>query len=253
VKHEPLFSIVHQDDKIIVVNKTSGTPVSPDRYDRARKNLFDVLSEVINRRLWIVHRIDSGTSGLVVFAKTDRAHRFLSMSFENRTVQKKYITIVQGRPVWKEQSCDFALVPDGNKKHQTIVDKFRGKKSLTHFTALVSAGNYTVLEAVPETGRTHQIRVHAAALGHPVLCDPIYGTSRPICLSSFKKNWRGDPFDERPLLDRLALHAAELKLPDYGCGPKEFAAPLPRDMAALIKQMEKTGRVKTANNSESEI
>jgi len=92
-----------------------------------------------------------------------------------------------------------------------------------------------VLDAYPSTGRIHQIRVHAAALGHPVVCDSLYGKESPIKLSSFKRGWRGDPHEERPLLARLGLHAQDLTLPDN----REFSAPLPKDIASLIKQLEK--------------
>jgi 23S rRNA-/tRNA-specific pseudouridylate synthase len=130
------------------------------------------------------------------------------------------------------------LVPNGNKRHLTIIDKYRGKPSRTTFRFLGSAGNYSVLEALPETGRTHQIRVHLAALGHPVVCDELYGNSKPVLLSAIKRGWRGDPVEEKPLLSRLGLHAAELFIPDYADG-LSLKAPLPRDMAALVKQMEK--------------
>jgi 23S rRNA pseudouridine1911/1915/1917 synthase len=111
---------------------------------------------------------------------------------------------------------------------------------------LGSAGNYSILEAFPETGRTHQIRVHLLGLGHPVVCDELYGKNKPILLSSFKRGWQGDPLEERPLLSRLGLHAAELYIPDYVTGNDEtglnLKAPLPRDMAALIRQMEKIAK-----------
>jgi 23S rRNA pseudouridine1911/1915/1917 synthase len=106
-----------------------------------------------------------------------------------------------------------------------------------------SAGNYSVLEVLPETGRIHQIRVHAAALGFPVVCDSLYGKESPVFLSSFKPGWHGNPVDENPLLSRLGLHALELTLPEEICA-QTLKAPLPRDMAALIKQMEKRGGFK---------
>jgi 23S rRNA pseudouridine1911/1915/1917 synthase len=186
----------------------------------------------------------------VVFAKDAETHKMLSAAFETRQIEKRYIAAVHGRPLWAETVCDLPLVPNGNKQHHTIIDKYRGKKSLTRFRLLGSAGNYSIVEALPETGRTHQIRVHLASLGHPIICDEFYGTAKPALLSSFKRGWRGDPLTERPLLARLGLHAAELVLP--GGGPDavpgnsgspangiSLKAPLPRDLAALIKQMEK--------------
>jgi 23S rRNA pseudouridine1911/1915/1917 synthase len=98
-------------------------------------------------------------------------------------------------------------------------------------------GTYSVIEALPETGRTHQIRVHLAGLGHPVVCDSLYSHNvKPVMLSSFKRGWRGDPLEERPLLARLGLHALALAIPDEALS---FSAALPRDLAALIAQMER--------------
>ena len=235
------FSLVYEDESIVAFNKNSGIAVSPDRWDISRERMDKLAAEFLNiPRLYTVHRIDKETSGLVLFAKNADSHKMLSLAFESRSVEKKYIAIVRGRPSWKEQSCDLPLVPNGNKKHHTIVDKFRGKKSLTAFRLLGSAGNYSVLEAIPLTGRTHQIRVHLAALGHPVVCDEFYGNTKPVFLSSFKKNWRGNPDEERPLLSRLGLHALELIIIDG----LNLHAPLVKDMAALISQMEKASKVK---------
>ena len=244
-----LFSLVYEDESIVAVDKSSGIAVSPDRWDLSKERLDKLVAEFLNlQKIYTVHRIDRETSGLVVFAKNSEAHKALSMAFENREVKKRYIAVVCGRPSWKETACDLSLVPNGNKRHLTIIDKFRGKKSLTAFRFLGSAGNYSVLEALPETGRIHQIRVHLAALGHPVVCDELYGNAKPVLLSAIKRSWRGDPLEERPLLSRLGLHAAELFIPDYAKDGAETAglclkAPLPKDMSALIKQMEKASGV----------
>ena len=238
MKAAPPFTIVYEDDDIIAVNKASGISTGGDRWDLNRQRLDKLIVEAGTPRVFTVHRIDRETSGLVVFAKNEAAHSRLSRAFEDRDIAKRYIAIVHGRPPWQQTSCSLPLIPDGNKQHQTIIDKYRGKKSLTNFVLQGSAGNYSVLEALPETGRTHQIRVHAAALGHPIVCDSLYGQDQPVLLSAFKKNWRGDPVDEKPLLSRLGLHALELTLP-VSVGSITLTAPLPRDMSALIKQMNK--------------
>ena len=249
------FSVIFEDEGIIAVNKAAGIAVSADRWDSSEERLDRIIADTLHpgSKLYIVHRIDKDTSGLVLFAKNPKLHRLLSRAFETRQVQKRYIACVHGRPSWKEADCDLPLVPNGNKRHMTIVDKYQGKKSLTNFAFLGSAGNYSILECLPETGRTHQIRVHLAALGHSVVCDELYGKAKPVLLSTIKRGWRGDPHEERPLISRLGLHAAELFIPDYraagdtaASGPAEgltLKAPLPRDMAALIRQMEKiTGK-----------
>jgi RluA family pseudouridine synthase len=230
------YTVVFQDENIIAVNKASGISVGGDRWDESVERLDRLIEQDLKiPKIFTVHRIDKETSGLVVFAKKSDVHRELSIAFEQRDVKKLYTAIVHGRPSWKETKCDLALVPNGNKKHMTIIDKYKGKKSLTRFICLKSAGNFSILQAFPETGRIHQIRVHLAALGHPVVCDELYGKMSPVKLSSFKRAWRGDPLEERPLLARLGLHAQELTLPNG----LELKAPLPKDMASLINQLEK--------------
>ena len=247
MKTTPPYTIMYEDARIIAVNKAAGVSVGGDRWDDAKERLDRLIAGKTGyANIFTVHRIDQDTSGLVVFAKDAEIHRLLSRAFEGREAEKRYIAVVHGRPPWNETSCDLPLVPNGNKRHLTIIDKYQGKKSLTRFSLLGSAGNYSVLEARPETGRTHQIRVHASALGFPLVCDPLYGTGKPVLLSSFKRNWQGDPLEEKPLLSRLGLHAAELVLPRVtGLGHEgerlTFSAPLSRDMAALVRQMEKQG------------
>jgi len=238
VKTTPQFTIIHEDVNIIAVNKAAGISVGGDRWDEARERLDKLVADSLTppAKVFTVHRIDCDTSGLVVFAKNGEAHRRLSIAFEGRDVTKRYIAIVHGRPSWQETACDLPLIPNGNKLHQTIIDKYQGKKSLTRFVLLGSTGNYSVIEALPETGRTHQIRVHAAALGHPVVCDSMYGKGKPVMLSEIKRNWHGDIYDEKPLLARLGLHAFELAVPRESLS---LNAPLPKDMAALINQMKK--------------
>jgi len=236
MKSLPFYSVIYDDNNIIAVNKSSGISVGGDRWDESKERLDKLIEKDLKiNKLFTVHRIDKETSGIVVFAKNRDTHRSLSTAFENRNVKKLYKLIVHGRPAWKEITCDLKLVPNGNKKHMTIIDKFRGKDSLTLFKVILSAGNYSILEAEPETGRIHQIRVHIAALGYPVVCDELYGKINPIKLSSFKRAWKGDPSEERPLLARLGLHAEELTLP----GMQTITAPLPKDMSSLMKQMEK--------------
>ena len=245
------FTIIHEDDSIIAVNKASGISVAGERWDEDAPRLDFLLKQELTLQektngepaLFTVHRIDKDTSGLVIFAKDRETHKSLSTAFEFRRAEKTYIAVIHGRPFWPDgkTKCDLPLIPDGNKKHLTIIDKYRGKPSHTEFTLLLSAGNYSVVEAWPETGRTHQIRVHLSGLGHPIVCDPLYGkhsrsgSEKGVYLSSIKRDWRGDAFEEQPLLGRLGLHAARLAVNEM-----VFEAPFHKDMAALIKQMEKT-------------
>jgi 23S rRNA-/tRNA-specific pseudouridylate synthase len=180
-----------------------------------------------------------------VFAKNADAHKALSGAFESRRVQKTYLaavhgSLVEGNPL--RPAAPRGRGPGTPHRHRQGTRHARGHG----LPVLGSYGHISILErSRRETGRTHQIRVHLAALGHSIIADSLYGDGRPVRLSSFKRGWRGDPHEERPLIDRLALHAAGLsrpafKLNEVAFGSLELAAPLPRDLAALITQLEKS-------------
>ncbi len=229
--------IIYEDERIVAVNKPSGLLSSPDRYDPDAPVASRLLEERLGR-LWPVHRLDKDTSGVLVFARDEDAHRELSIAFEDGLAKKRYVTAVRGRPSWAETVCELPLTPDGDRLHRTVIDG-SGKPSATEFSLIHSFGPLSALEARPRTGRTHQIRVHLAALGYPVACDPLYGDGEPIFLSKVKRKWKGDPYGERPLISRTALHALGLELPRPGGGePLSLEAPLPKDMRALFRQMQ---------------
>jgi 23S rRNA pseudouridine955/2504/2580 synthase/23S rRNA pseudouridine1911/1915/1917 synthase len=244
MKSNAPYTIIYDDENIVAVNKISGISVGADRWEITKERLDNIIKNDLQlETLLRVHRIDNGTSGLVMFAKNAAIHKKLSKAFEERSVQKTYIAVVRGRVSWQESECDLSLVPDGNKSHLTIVDKYRGKKSFTKFKLINSAGNYSVLRAFPHTGRQHQIRVHLAKMGHSVVCDELYGTARPLYLSDFKRGWRGDSAEERPLLARLGLHSETLSIP-YTDNDQilRLEAPPHKDMKATVTQIEKCAR-----------
>ena len=240
VKKNNPYKVLYCDDSLVAVSKRSGLLVAQDRYDLAAPRL-DLELEKEFGNLFALHRIDKDTSGVVVYARTPEAHRTVSLQFQNRQVEKIYHALINGRPAWKTHREEARLLPDGDAQHRTIVHKRKGKPSVTEFTVLAICPPYTWVEARLITGRTHQIRAHLWENGLSIVCDPLYGgNQKPVRLSEIKRSWRGDPFEERPLLERLALHAYQLTLTHPVSGERiTFTAPYPRDLDAVRKQLSK--------------
>jgi 23S rRNA pseudouridine955/2504/2580 synthase/23S rRNA pseudouridine1911/1915/1917 synthase len=232
--------IVFEDDHILVVEKPAFLLSIPDRFVPEKENLLDLLRQG-REEVFTVHRLDRETSGIMVFAKTREAHRELSMQFEKRTVSKKYLVLVDGRVQDEEGRIELAL-QENPAKPGTMRVASKGKPSLTLYRVLERFKGYTLLEADIQTGRTHQIRVHFTAIGHPLAVDPIYGQREAFFLSQIKgRKFRLGKFEEeRPLMTRTTLHAYRLQFlhPDSG-EAVDFQCEWPKDFAALVKQMRK--------------
>lgn len=243
------YTTIHADDDIVVLNKKSGLLIAADRYNPEAPRL-DLEAEKEFGRLYAVHRIDKDTSGIVVYARNPEAHKSLSMQFEKRDVKKTYHALVYGHPVWENLTVDLKLLPDGDARHRTVVDKRIGKPSVTVFRNIGSCGPYSWIEAKPLTGRTHQIRVHLNANSLQIVCDPLYGgNQKPVRLSEIKRKWNGDETEERPLLSRLALHAYRISFSHPKSGEQvTFEAPYPKDMEATRKQLAKIFHVDPLEN-----
>lgn len=240
MKKTPDYTTIYSDDEIVVLNKRPGLLIAADRYNPDAPRL-DLEAEKEFGKLFAVHRIDKDTSGIIIYAKTAEAHKFLSEQFEKRLIEKTYHCIVHGKPMWDTLHVDLPLQPDGDIKHRTVVNRRFGKPSETDFRLIGSCGNYSWIEAKPKTGRTHQIRVHLAENGFSIVCDPLYsGNQKPLRLSEIKRNWRGEEEDENPLLSRLALHAYKISFLHPSTKEKiTLCAPYPKDMEATRKQMAK--------------
>lgn len=234
------YTTIFSDDDILVLNKRSGLCVAADRYDADAPRL-DVAARAEFGNVLAVHRIDKDTSGIVLYARNESVHKNLCGQFQNHSVQKTYHCLVNGRPLWKTLEVDLPLLPDGDAHHRTIVDRKNGKKSVTEFSLLGTCGPYSWLEARPLTGRTHQIRAHLHAKNFSIVCDPLYGSNqRGIYLSELKRRYNGDPYEERPLISRLALHAYKIEfIHPTTNSPMELSAPYPKDFEATRKQLRK--------------
>ncbi len=236
------FSIIFENDDFIAINKEPGMLTIPDRHDETQLSLYRVLNQKYGK-IFTVHRLDRDTSGLILFAKNEATHKYLSQLFEKRNIEKKYLGIVRGSMPEKKGSINEPIAEHPEKKGVMTISK-KGKPSLTNYEVLEEYGIYSLVQFEIQSGRTHQIRLHSKSIGHPIVCDEIYGDGKPILLSSFKKKYKlsDNDIEERPLINRLALHSANLHFTNnFG---KEFfiEAPLPKDMKALLQQLRKNRR-----------
>ncbi len=233
------FSVLYHDDSILAVDKPSGWLSIPDRWDPDAPVIQHALSKE-HGTLIPVHRIDKDTSGVLVFARTIQAHRALNHQFSTRAIEKIYFAIVHGEPTEDRWEVQLALRADGDREHRTIVDAAKGKSAVTIFEVVERFRGFALIKAIPETGRTHQIRVHLAASNMAIVADPLYGDGAPLLLSELKRTWKGDIYEERPLIARTALHAAQVGLIHPVRGEKiVIEAPLPRDFKATLAQLRK--------------
>lgn len=235
MKLETLF----ENDQIVAFNKPSGMLSIPDRFD-ATKTCVKNIAEKQYERLFVVHRIDRDTSGIIIFAKDEDTHKYLSQLFQSRNIEKYYLAIVQGNPFVTQGTIEKNIMPHPTIGGRMVINP-KGKEARTDFEVLQNFLGYALVKLRIYTGRTHQIRVHMKDLGYPLLCDPVYGQDAPLFLSDIKKNYKlsVSELDERPILSRLALHASEIKFDDAAGKPIHIQAPLPKDMSASLKQLEK--------------
>lgn len=235
--------ILYEDHDLLAVDKPSGLLVIPGRW---RKEGEESLSEALNRKydkIYVVHRLDRDISGVVLFAKSAEAHRKLSQAFQRREIQKTYYGLIHGRLKKDRGIISKPIAPCRDEPGRMIVHKRSGKPSETEIQVIQRWGDYSWLEIHPLTGRSHQVRLHLASIGFPLVCDPLYGLlNDKICLSDFKKR-RYRPKvggSEKPLLSRLALHAAQVEFVHPISGRASvIESPLPKDMKAVITQFKK--------------
>ncbi|WP_414663433.1 RluA family pseudouridine synthase [Horticoccus sp. 23ND18S-11] len=273
----PLPPILFEDDALVAFDKPSGLLVAPDRWDKKRENLMDLVHTHprFGHTVANVHRLDADTSGLLLCAKNKPALDYLTGQFQSKTVGKKYHALAVVLPPEHAMkvlapvrdasgtlpdafTIEVALGEDERQPGRMRVFKGRGgKECVTEFRTLerfrgstrppprgsasiaVAAG-FVFIECHPLTGRTHQLRVHLAAAGAPILNDPFYGNPDiTLRLSDLKRGYKGRD-DEKPLIDRLALHASELTIKHpVTREPFVLHAPLPHEFEVALKYLRK--------------
>jgi 23S rRNA pseudouridine1911/1915/1917 synthase len=231
--------IILETPDFVVVNKPSGMLTLPDRHDNELASLIAVMKKAYGE-IFTVHRLDRETSGIILFARNEEAHKYFSQLFESRDVKKFYLGLVSGQPTPKQGNVSEGIMEHPVQKGKMVANR-KGKPSSTDYEVLEEFGLYSLVRMQIHTGRTHQIRVHMKFLGHPIAVDEFYGSDQPVLLSSIKKKFKLGKHteEERPLLSRLALHASMLIFKDPNGKEYTIEAPLPKDMSALLTQLRK--------------
>ena len=213
-----VIPILYEDRSVLAIDKPAGWMLAPDSWDRTGRNLHLALQSSIEagdywarsrslKFLRFVHRLDAGTSGVLLMARSRGALQVFSELFETRRVEKAYLAVIRGQPRQASWTCDLPLGADPRATGLMRVDRRAGKDAQTHFRVLQTGPARSLLEARPVTGRTHQIRVHLAEAGHPVLGDSFYGGEQvkarggqaPLALRAIRLAYR-DPFQKRAVI-----------------------------------------------------
>ena len=233
------IKFIFEDDDIVVLSKPAGVLTIPDRYNHALPNLKNILDEKFGK-IFIVHRLDRDTSGVMVFAKNADSHRNLSLQFENLQVKKVYHCVVSGNLIKEEIEVDIPLMTDPTNPAKSV-PSVRGKQSLTIVRVLKHYRLATLIKCLLVTGRHHQIRAHCSAIGHPLLVDPLYSNSEAFYLSQIKRRYNIKKNDvEKPIIARITMHSHILGFIHPVTNENvEYLAEYPKDFAALLQVLDK--------------
>lgn len=229
--------ILFENEDFIVINKPAGVATLDER-NADNPNSIIRMAKAYVPDAQVAHRLDKETSGILAIAKNPAAYRHLAMQFEHRQVKKVYHAVVDGQHQFEDISVYLPILPlrDGMVK----IDRQFGKIAETIFNTLKVYRNHSLVQCEPVTGRMHQIRIHLSCLKAPIVSDELYG-GKMLYLSSLKRkfNLKKDT-DERPLIQRVALHAYSLSFYLMNEEALQVTAPYPKDLDVLIKQLDKS-------------
>jgi len=227
--------ILFEDADLLAVNKPAGLLSVPDRWDKEKENLVEMLQTARpGQQIANVHRLDRNTTGVFLLAKTEEAFRRVTLQFREHQTRKLYLALVHGDIAEQERVIDLPIGPHPKMVGISRIDEKHGKPARSIVRVKERFRGYTLIEVEIESGRQHQVRVHCQHIGHPLVGDADYG-GRPLLLSQIKRKYRlKEGREERPLMDRPALHAASLTLP---VPPVTITAPLPKDLTVALKYL----------------
>ena len=235
------YEVLYADEHVIVVNKDPGVLTVPDRFDPFKLNLATALRRAYEE-VYVVHRLDRDTSGILVFARDRTTHKNLNAQFLDRSADKFYLAITSGTPHPREDLVDKPIGPDPRGGGRMRVDYHGGKESATAYEVVESYREQALVRLQLFTGRTHQVRVHMAAIGHPLAVDPLYGGADGLYLSKIKLRRFNlkQGTEERPLLARVSLHAYQLAFDHPSTGQRvDYTANPPKDFRSAVRQLQK--------------
>ncbi len=234
------IEILYEDEDYVVVNKPPDLLTLPDRYNIFLPNLLEIL-ESKYQKIFVVHRLDKDTSGIICFAKNEIAHKEITTQFLFCKVEKFYLAITNGLIPVDFGKIELPIAEDKNDPKKVKIDFKDGKPSITGYKVLERFKNYTFIEAQPLTGRRHQIRIHFATIGYPLVADELYSKKSNLFLSEIKKDFKFKKHQkEKPIISRTALHSYKIKF--YHFRKKDFIelqCEPPNDFSMLLKNLRK--------------
>jgi RluA family pseudouridine synthase len=245
--------VLYEDEHLLLLNKPAGCTVVRERHSQScpfqngvlehvrRSPAYAAIAQRESYRPRAVHRLDRDTTGAVIFAKSREAELHLTRQFRERTIRKEYLALLLGELPADAGSVELPVAAHEHELERVFVDERLGKPAVTPYEVVERFRGFSLVRALPQTGRRHQLRIHFSHIGYPIAADHVYGGGNAVLLSSFKRRYRAKRGqEESPLIARPALHASALTFFPVAAGtPIRVEAPLARDFQVLLKMLRK--------------
>lgn len=226
------IDILYEDGSLIAVNKPAGMTTIPGNAQERSQSLAGAVEKHTGQKIFVVHRLDRETSGVVVFAKTAEDHKTMNIQFDKKEVGKHYIALVEGACCFEEKEINIPVSKSKSRSRKPALSS-KGLEAITRVKVLKRSGGYSLMEVFPVTGKRHQIRLHLKAIGHPLAFDRLYGRKDPLPVSLIT----GDPDDIGRMLSRMPLHAKSIEFMHPATGQKiKIEADAPEDLKVIFEK-----------------